>query len=387
MDGSETKAALRTERAATVNPLKALAEFGQSVWLDYIRRSLLTSGGFDRLINEDGLRGCTSNPAIFEKAIAGSTDYATTIADLKKRGGANAMTIYEELAFVDIRDAADRLRRVYDATNGKDGYVSIEVSPHLARDTQETIKEARRTWATVGRPNIMVKVPGTEEGLPAIRQLLSDGISINITLLFAISRYEEVAEAYLQALEERVKNGQDVSRIASVASFFVSRIDAMVDKQLADLAKNAKGDTERQEYESLMSKTAIANAKLAYQNYKRIFSGPRWEALRAKGAMVQRLLWASTSTKDPKLSDVLYVDELIGPDTVNTIPPATMDAYRDHGRPSATLEKDIEGARAVMAAIAFAGISMDTVTAKLVDDGVKLFSDAFDKLLAAVEKT
>ena len=379
--------ATKSGAALDVNPLRALADFGQSVWLDYIRRSLLTSGEFDRLIDEDGLRGCTSNPAIFEKAITGSTDYAAAISELDKQSGANAMTIYEGLAFADIRDAADRLKRVYEATNGVDGYVSIEVSPYLARNTQETLKEARRIWQAVGRPNIMVKVPGTKEGTPAIRQLLSEGININITLLFGIGTYEQVAEAYLQAFEERLKKGQDVSRIASVASFFVSRIDSAVDKQLDALAKNAKSDVERQRYEGLKSKTAIANAKLTYQCYKRIFSGPRWEVLREKRAMVQRLLWASTSTKDPKLSDVLYVEELIGPDTVNTIPPATMDAFRDHGRPAQTLDHEIEGAEKVVADIASAGISLDDVTAKLVDDGVKLFSEAFDKLLAAVDKS
>lgn len=367
------------------NPLRELVGFGQSVWLDYIRRDLITTGELARLIQEDGLRGMTSNPAIFEKAIVESAEYRETLQELVRKPDLDAKGIYEQIAIKDVQDAADALRVVYLETKGHDGFVSLEVSPHLAHKTQETIEEARRLWKAVGRENVMVKVPGTPEGIPAIRQLIGEGININVTLLFAQEVYERVAEAFIAGLEDRAKRGGDVSRIASVASFFVSRIDTLVDGQLNELLKSAKVP-DQELLRSLQGKVAIANAKLTYQRYKEIFSGARWQALAARGAQTQRVLWASTSTKNPAYRDVIYVEELIGRDTVNTIPPATFDAFRDHGKPRASLEENIEGARTTMQNLARAGISMKAVTDKLTEDGVKLFEDAFDKLLAAVEK-
>ncbi len=322
------------------NPLLDLARQGQAVWLDYIRRSLITSGELKRLVDEDGLRGVTSNPAIFEKAITGSTDYSESLAEFQQQKDLDAMAIYERLAIPDIQAAADVLRPVYEKTQYRDGYVSLEVSPFLAHDTQKTIDEARRLWKLVARDNVMIKVPGTAEGIPAIEQLVSEGININVTLLFAREMYEKVALAYISALEKRAasleKTGGDLKKSASVASFFVSRIDAMIDSQIKEMMKGAE-PSRRDVLRGSQSKAAIANAKLAYQRYKQLFSGPRWDALANKGAQTQRLLWASTSTKDPSLSDTLYIDELIGPDTVNTIPPATLDAFRDHGHPRASL--------------------------------------------------
>lgn len=366
------------------NPLKALIRFGQSVWLDYIRRSLISTGELARLIREDGLRGMTSNPAIFEKAIAGSTDYAQVLSELEKRSDLDAVGIYEQLAIRDIQDATDVLRPVYDQTKRRDGYVSLEVSPYLAHKTQETIEEARRLWKAVGRENLMIKVPGTAEGIPAFQQLIGEGINVNVTLLFAQDVYERVAQAYIAGVEEFAKRGGDLSRIASVASFFVSRIDSLVDTLLDERIK--KGAIDKTTGNNLQGKVAIANAKLAYQSYKQIFGGARWQALAQRGAQTQRVLWASTGTKNPKYSDVLYIEELIGPDTVNTIPPATYDAFRDHGRPRASLEKDVDAARQTMANLAKAGISIKEVTDRLTDEGVKLFEEAFDKLLAAVDK-
>jgi transaldolase/glucose-6-phosphate isomerase len=372
-----------TPPVAAENPLKQLARFGQSIWLDFIRRSLMTSGELHKLIEQDGLAGMTSNPAIFEKAIVGGEEYADFIAELRKDAALDAKGIYERLAIRDIQDAADALKSVYLATNGRDGYVSLEVSPLLANDTNGTLQEARRLWSTVQRPNLMIKVPGTTAGLPAVEALLTEGINVNITLLFARERYEEVAEIYVRALEARAQQGLHLPAIASVASFFVSRIDTAIDARIDTLAAAADAPT-RALLESCRSKVAIANAKLAYESYHRIFSGPRWDALVAKGARVQRLLWASTSTKNPKLRDVLYVEELIGKDTVNTIPPATYDAFRDHGVPRASLEEGLEDARTVMQNLAAAGISMDQVTAELLEQGVKLFADAFVKLLGVV---
>ncbi|MGH9687546.1 MAG: bifunctional transaldolase/phosoglucose isomerase [Candidatus Acidiferrales bacterium] len=371
--------------AQTQNPLQALLSFGQSVWLDYIRRSLIDTGELARLIREDGLRGMTSNPSIFEKAIAGSTDYSKLLSELTARGNLNATQIYEHLAIRDVQDAADAFRSVYDESKRRDGYVSLEVSPYLAHKTDDTIAEARRLWKAVSRPNIMIKVPGTPEGIPAFRQLIGEGININVTLLFAQEVYERVAEAYVDGLETFVKSGGDASRMASVASFFVSRIDTLVDGQLAAVAKSGKSEAALAK--SLQGKVAIANAKLAYQIYKRIFSGPRWQALASRGAQTQRVLWASTSTKNPAYSDILYVDELIGPDTVNTIPPATLDAFRDHGAPRASLEENVDDAKKTMRDLAGVGISMKAATDQLTEDGVKLFAEAFDKLLAAVEKS
>lgn len=375
------------EKTKTANPLKELAKFGQSVWLDYIRRSLLTSGELQRLIDEDGLRGMTSNPSIFEKAITGSTDYTDFLKSLDARPELDAKARYELLAIRDIQDAADILRPVYEKTKRRDGYVSLEVSPLLARDTNGSIAEARRLWKAVNRENLMVKIPGTAEGLPAIQQLLSEGININITLLFAQEMYEKVAQAYLTALETLAKNGGDVSKIGSVASFFVSRIDTSVDKTVGDRLKTATKADERAMLQSLLGKVAIANAKMAYARYQAIFQGPRWQALAAKGAHTQRLLWASTSTKNPNYRDVMYVEELIGQDTVNTIPPATFDAFRDHGKVRASLTEDVLAARETMQTLGRAGISMKQVTDDLVDEGVKLFADAFGKLIAAVEST
>jgi transaldolase/glucose-6-phosphate isomerase len=370
--------------AESFNPLKALTRFGQSVWLDYIRRSLLTSGELKRLIEQDGLRGMTSNPAIFEKAIAGSTDYSQALAELAARQGLDANAIYEQLAIRDIQDAADALRRVYDQTSRRDGYVSLEVSPYLAHKTEETIDEALRLWKAVGRENLMIKVPGTIEGIPAVRQLIGRGINVNITLLFAQDVYEQVAEAFISGLEDLAQRGGDVSRLASVASFFVSRIDTLIDGDLATRIQAAASPEDRALLHGLEGKVAIANAKLAYRKYREMIGGPRWQALARRGAQTQRLLWASTSTKNPAYRDVLYVEELIGPDTVNTIPPATLDAFRDHGVPRASLEEDVAAAQRTMEDLARAGISIKKVTDQLTEDGVKLFADAFDKLLAAV---
>jgi transaldolase / glucose-6-phosphate isomerase len=368
------------------NPLKALIKFGQSVWFDYIRRDLITTGQLARLISDDGLRGMTSNPTIFEKAFSSSPDYTKPLGELARKGGLDAKGIYETLAIRDIQDAAHALRGVYEQTKRRDGYVSLEVSPYLAHKTQETKDEARRLWKTVGRENVMIKVPGTPEGIPAIRELIGSGINVNVTLLFAQSVYEQVAEAYIAGLEDLAGRGGDLSKVASVASFFVSRIDALIDGKIDAMLKDAAAGTDPALLKSLHGKVAIANAKLTYQKYKEIFSGPRWQALAAKGATTQRVLWASTGTKNPAYSDVLYVEELIGPDTVNTVPPATFDAFRDHGKPRASLEENVDGARKTMADLGRSPISMKAVTDQLTEDGVKLFAKAFDELLAAVEK-
>src|SRR5579871_1996543 len=380
-----TTSTLPNPGATGTNPIKALNDYGQSPWMDYIRRDLLTSGGLKKMIDEDGLRGMTSNPAIFEKAIVGGNFYSDILEapDAKKLG---ASGVYEKIAIRDVQDAADIFKGVYASTKGRDGYVSLEVSPLLANDTQKTIDEARRLWKTVNRENVMIKVPATPEGIPAIRQLLEDGININITLLFAQSAYEKVAEAYLAALEARAKKGEDVSHIASVASFFVSRIDTLVDGQIEEKLKTATGDSKAL-LESIQGKIAIANAKLTYKKYQELFSGPRWKALADKGAQTQRLLWASTSTKNKKYRDVLYVEELIGADTVDTIPTATFDAFREHGKLRNSLTEDVAGAAKHMADLEKAGISMKAVTDKLLADGVKLFADAFKELLEATGKS
>src|ERR1700723_1201949 len=374
------------ESAKATNPLKDLRQYGQSVWLDYIRRDLLTSGELKRLIEEDGLRGMTSNPSIFEKAIAGSDLYAQTLAELEKRKDLDAKGRYEELAIKDIQDAADFLKPVYQQTKKRDGYVSLEVSPYLAHKTQETLDEARRLWKRVGRENLMVKVPGTPEGIPAFQQLISEGININVTLLFAFDVYVRVAEAYIAGLEAFAKSGGDVSRIASVASFFISRIDTLVDSEIDAKLKTATNAADQVLLRSLHGKVAIANGKLTYQRYKQIFSGPRWDALASRASQTQRVLWASTSTKNPKYSDVYYVEELIGPDTVDTIPPATFDAFRDHGKPRASLEENVQAAQETMQGLEKAGISMKAATDTLTAAGVKQFSDDFDKLLDAVKQ-
>src|SRR5580704_749680 len=368
----------------TKNPLLELRDRGQSVWLDFLSRDFLRQGGLERLIEQDGLAGVTSNPAIFEKAIAQSPAYDAQIERAVASGWPSVTAIYEELAIADIRDAADDLRRTYDLTEGADGFVSLEVSPYLANDTAGTIEEARRLWRAVGRENLMIKVPGTPAGLPAIRQLVGEGLNINITLLFSRAVYAEVAEAYLAGLEHLAAAGQPIDRIASVASFFVSRIDTVADKLLGERMAAAANADERRALAALRGKTAIANAKLAYRLYQRLFAGSRWARLRERGARPQRLLWASTSTKNPDYRDVIYAEELIGPDTVDTMPEATMDAFRDHGVVRDALTENATGAEQMLDALERAGISLTKITDDLVVDGVRLFSDAFDKLLGAV---
>ncbi len=360
------------------NPLKQLGTFGQSIWLDYIRRDLMAGGGLHRLIQEDGLRGMTSNPSIFEKAIADSHDYDEDIQSMALEGK-GAQVIYETLSQRDVQSAADELRPLYDRTDGKDGYVSLEVNPHLAHDTNGTMQEARRLWDAVNRPNVFIKVPATAEGLPAIRQLISEGTNINVTLLFGLPRYRQVAEAYIAGIEACAAHGEPVKHVASVASFFVSRIDALVDPLLEKLI--AQGGKEADLAKEVRGQVAIASAKMAYQIYKEIFGSERFKKLAAQGARVQRLLWASTSTKNPDHSDVKYVEALIGPDTVNTAPLETLDAYRDHGEPKARLEQDVEEARRVLERLPELGISIDKVTQRLEDEGVDKFNKPFDKLM------
>jgi transaldolase len=375
------------ENAKATNPLIELGKYGQSVWLDFIRRNIITNGELKRMMEEEGVRGVTSNPSIFEKAIAGSNDYDDILGTLKTRKDLDAKGRYEVLAVRDIQDATNILRPVYDQTKRYDGYVSLEVSPYLAHDTKGTLEEARRLWKWVDRENLMIKVPGTKEGIPAFQQLISEGINVNVTLLFAQGVYEQVAEAYIAGVEQLAARGGDVSKSASVASFFISRIDTLIDSIIEDKLKKTTDPAQKELLNSLLGKVAIANGKLTYQAYERIFSGPRWETLKAKGARTQRVLWASTSTKNPKYSDILYVEELIGPDTVNTMPPNTVEAFRDHGKPRTSLTEDIPGAKRTMDNLAKAGISMKEVTDKLTEDGVKLFAEAFDKLLQAIEKT
>jgi transaldolase/glucose-6-phosphate isomerase len=370
----------------TPNPIRNLQTFGQSVWLDYLDRRLLTSGEFKRLIDEDGLRGVTSNPSTFEKAITGSAGYVDAIRGIEGRDAMEPRALYEALAIRDIREAADLLRPVYESTARADGYVSMEVSPYLAHDTAATIDEARRLWTAIARENVMIKVPASLEGLPAIRELTSDGINVNITLLFGIERYEAVAHAYMEGLSMFVRHGGDPAQVCSVASFFVSRIDTMVDELIAARLEAATDVGIRTSLMDLVGTVAIANAKLAYQRYLALGRTARWQQLAATGARPQRLLWASTSTKNPRYGDVRYVEELIGRDTINTITPATLDAFRDHGRLRASLEDHIEDARATLAALDRAGISLEDVTDRLLEDGVARFCTAFDTLLAAVDR-
>jgi transaldolase len=365
------------------NRLSQLGTLGQSIWLDYIRRDLIASGGLRRLIEEDGLRGMTSNPSIFEKAMADSHDYDDDIRTLALKGR-DAAAIYETLSQRDVQSAADEFRPLYDRTDGKDGYVSLEVNPHLAHDTHGTTEEARRLWAALNRPNVFIKVPATTEGLPAIRQLLSEGINVNVTLLFGLPRYRQVAEAYLAGIETRAAQGKPVKHVASVASFFVSRIDALVDPLLDKLL--SPGGEEADLAKKLRGQVAIASAKMAYQIYQEIFGGDRFKKLAAQGARVQRLLWASTGTKNPDYSDVKYVEALIGPDTVNTAPLETLDAYCDHGEPKARLENDVGEAARVLKRLPELGITLDQVTQQLEDEGVEKFNQPFDKLIAAVEE-
>ena len=368
-----------THQATTGNALKQLEGFGQSPWLDFIRRSFIHDGSLKMLIDRDGLKGVTSNPSIFQKAMGEGTDYDDGFKELAGRGDHDALDIYEALAEEDIQHACDVMRPVFEATKRVDGYVSLEVSPYLALYTDETVAEARKLWKAVGRENLMVKVPGTDKGVAAIRTLIGEGLNINVTLLFGQAAYEAVAEAFIAGLEDRLGRGESIANIASVASFFVSRIDAVIDKRIDERVKN--GETA---LSALRGKVAIANAKMAYQTYLGMVASPRWQKLAAAGALPQRLLWASTGVKDKAYSDVLYVEELIGPDTVNTIPPATMDAFRDHGHPRASLTEDVEGARAIMAAAEEHKLGLDEVTKQLVADGVELFAEAADKLLGSV---
>jgi transaldolase / glucose-6-phosphate isomerase len=363
-----------------MNPLKQLETLGQSLWLDYLKRSLIEKGGLQELIDRDGLKGVTSNPSIFEKAIDGSDEYAESIERFLSDADHGISEIYEHLAIADIQKAADVLRPVYDKTQGRDGFVSLECSPYLANDTAATIGEATRLWAAVNRANLMVKVPATPAGIPAIHQLIGRGLNINITLLFAVDVYEQVIDAYLRGLEDLLRSGGDISRVASVASFFVSRIDTAVDKKLDKLSDKALADR-------LRGKVAIANAKEAYARYQTRFSGERWQKLAARGAKTQRLLWASTSTKNPSYKDTLYVDALIGRDTVNTMPPATMDAFRDHGKAAPdAIEQDLEGARATLTQLERSGISLKAITDELTAEGVQQFADAFDKLFGSIAR-
>jgi transaldolase / glucose-6-phosphate isomerase len=367
-----------------MNPVKALEAHGQAVWLDFLARGFVAKGDLKKLIETDGVKGVTSNPSIFEKAIGSSDEYDEPIGKALTSGDRPVAELFEHLAIEDIQHAADVLRPVYDRLKGDDGFVSLEVSPYLAMDTKGTIAEAERLWKEVGRKNLMVKVPATPEGLPAIEHLIGEGISINITLLFSQKVYVEVAEAYLAGLEKYIAGGGDPSHVASVASFFVSRIDSAVDKQIDEKIAKANDPTEKARLAALKGKVAIANAKMAYQDYKKLSSGPRWDKLAAKGAKPQRLLWASTGTKNKAYSDVLYVEELIGRNTINTVPPATLDAFRDHGKLRDSLEENIDDAKRVLAGLEKSGISLDAITAELVRDGVKLFADAADKLYGAV---
>ncbi len=364
------------------NPLQQLAQAGQSIWLDYMHRKLMETGELKRLIAEDAVTGMTSNPSIFEKAIGAGGDYDDRIEAALKAGVVKPIDLYERLAIKDIQDAADQLKPVWDRTGGRDGYISLEVAPGLALETQPTIEEARRLRAAVDRRNLMVKVPGTQAGTPAIRQLIGEGINVNVTLLFGLDAYDAVAEAHVAGLEAFKASGGDISKVHGVASFFVSRIDTEIDKQIDQRVQD--GDAEAEALKAVRGKVAIANAKIAYQHYLEMLKTPRWQALAAAGAAPQRLLWASTGTKDPAYSDVLYVESLIGPDTVNTMPTKTLEAFKDHGKVRQTLTDDVEGAREVMAAQQRLGLDLRCVTDKLVVEGVKSFTESFDKLLAAV---
>ncbi len=368
-----------------MNPLLTLNSLGQSVWYDNIQRSMLSSGMLQKLVEEDGLKGVTSNPAIFEKAINGSSDYDSALATLRtQHPDWTSRELFFELAVEDIKAAADVLRPVYDGSNGKDGMISLEVGPDLAHDADGTIAEGRELWQRVDRPNLMIKVPATREGLVAIQQLIADGINVNVTLLFSTQRHEEVMDAYLAGLEARLKAGKPIDKVASVASFFISRVDAAIDKMLGET--KASGDqVVAKKVQSLMGKIAIANAKVSYQNYKDMFGSERFHALREAGAQTQRLLWASTGTKNPDYSDVLYVETLIGADTVNTMPPATFDAFRSHGHPHLTLEHGVDLARHQVSMLSEVNVDLDAVTDELEAQGVASFASAFDTLLGAID--
>lgn len=361
-----------------MNPLRKLSTFGQSVWYDNIYRTMISSGKLATMINEDGLRGITSNPTIFEKAIAGSADYDSSIRQLLGQAeNQRARDLFFALAIEDIQAAADIMLPVYREANGHDGLISLEVSPDLAYDTKSTIDEAKRLWKRVDRPNLMIKVPATKEGIPAVEELIDAGINVNITLLFSVDRYRDVVDAYVSGLESRLRRGKSIAHIASVASFFVSRVDSAIDKLL-----EAHSDPKAKQ---ITGKLAIANAKVAYAAYKELFFGARFKPLAESGAHVQRLLWASTGTKSAKLSDIAYLEELIGPDTVTTVPPATYDAYKDHGKPQATLEKGVAEAKKLVESLPAYGIDLKSVTDQLENEGVKSFAKSFDTLLGAIE--
>lgn len=364
-----------------MNPIQALAEHGQSIWLDYIRRDMTRSGELHRMI-EDGLRGMTSNPAIFQKSIATSPDYTAALETSGADPSVSAQQLYERIAIEDIREACDVMAPLYKACGQRDGFVSLEVAPDLAHDSEATVAEAHRLWAAVDRPNLMIKVPATPEGIVAVEQLIADGLSVNITLIFSCEVYRRVAQAYRRGLERRVAQGEPVAHIASVASFFISRIDSEIDPLLARIAEASTEHAATARH--LQGRIAIANAKLAYAMFQGDLEHPQWASLARAGARPQRLLWASTGTKNPRYSDVLYIEELIGRDTVNTVPPATLDAFLDHGQVRSTLEHDVEGARASMAALAELGISMEAVTERLLVDGLRLFTDAMSSLLSTI---
>ncbi len=366
------------------NPLLQLKEFGQSVWYDTIDRAQLVSGQFQRLLTEDGIVGVTSNPTIFDKSVSSGQAYDEQMDQLI-REGKSTNEIYEALVIRDIQTVADMLRPIYEQTNRHDGYVSLEVSPDLAHDTEGTISEVRRFWKMVNRPNLMIKIPATPEGIPAIRQMLTEGMNINITLIFSIEAYKQVTDAYITALENRYNQGQDISHIASVASFFVSRVDTLVDKLLEDKIKATSDPAEQQKFKALEGKAAIANARIVYQEFKRIFSTPRFEMLKRHGAHLQRPLWASTSTKNPAYRDVLYAEELIGPNTVDTMPLETIEHFRDHGRVALTVENDIPQAHAELDALEKIGISYEQVTQQLLDEGVQRFADSFHDLFKTID--
>lgn len=366
------------------NPLLHIKTLGQSVWYDNIDRAQLISGAFKRLLDEDGIVGVTANPTIFEKSISKGHAYDEQMTQLIHEGK-NTDEIYEALVIRDIRTVADLLRPIYDRTNGLDGYVSLEVSPKLAHNTEGTISEARRFWQTVDRPNLLIKIPATPAGIPAIEQALTEGININITLIFSLENYKEVVEAYLSALENRNAEGKDISHIASVASFFVSRVDTLTDKLLEDKVKASSDPQEQARLKALEGKAAIANARVVYQEFKRLFSTPRFESLKHSGARVQRPLWASTSTKNPAYRDVLYAEELLGPDTVDTMPLETIDNFRDHGIVAPTIEKDVDGAYTVLKDLEEVGISYAQVTQQLQDEGVQKFADSFEQLFQGIE--
>lgn len=372
------------EMPGKTTPLHQLHELGQSVWMDYIRRGILNNGELERMIREYGLRGVTSNPSIFSKAFAESDDYDEALEDFAGQGR-DAGEVFELLAVEDIQRTADLFRPIYDDSEGEDGFVSLEVSPELANDTDATLEEARHLWRSVDRPNVMIKVPGTDAGIPAIEQLLFEGLNINITLLFSLEGYERVMEAYLRGLERRVEAGQPVNRIASVASFFVSRVDTAVDEELNALLEKETDEGRKARIRSLLGRIAIANAKVAYQRFNKTFDGERFVSLRDHGAHVQRPLWASTSTKNPEYRDVVYVEELIGPDTVNTMPLDTLDAFADHGIVRRTVDEKLDEARAALASLGELGIDLDRITARLQEEGVDKFANAFGELIRTVE--